>query len=96
MPTYARTESFERDYRSLSKDQRASFRRALLHFIEDLRAGRFRKGLRVKGVKGTKGIYEMTWANDGRATFAYGPSPVQGETHIIWRRIGTHDILGEP
>jgi len=96
VPTYARTDSSMRDYSSLTQDQRAAFRQAVGRFIRDLPTGRFRKGLRVKGVKGAKGIYEMTWANDGRATFQHGPPEIESETHVIWRRIGTHDILGEP
>ena len=38
----------------------------------------------------------MTYAPDGRATFAYGDEVVPGEPHIIWRRVGTHDVLSEP
>ncbi len=38
----------------------------------------------------------MTWAPNGRATFQYGDEATPGETHVIWRRIGTHDILGQP
>lgn len=29
---------------------------------------------------------------DGRALFAYGDSPHPGDVHVIWLRIGTHDI----
>jgi hypothetical protein len=95
LPTFERTESFYRDYEGLTRDQRKAVKRALDHFIEDLSSdGKFRKGLRVKGVKGASGIFEMTWADDGRATFEYGNSIIDGEPHIIWRRIGTHDILG--
>ncbi len=36
----------------------------------------------------------MTWADDGRATFSYGKSDQPDDPHIIWRRIGTHDICG--
>jgi hypothetical protein len=63
-------------------------------FVEDIREGKgFRKGLRVKGVQGASGIFEMTWANDGRATFEYG-EPVRGDDpHIVWRRVGTHAVL---
>lgn len=65
--------------------------------IDDLKAGRgFRKGLGVKLVQGYKGIYEMRWADDGRATFQYGSPVVPGETHITWRHIGSHDILQNP
>jgi hypothetical protein len=63
-------------------------------FVEDIREGKgFRKGLRVKGVQGASGIFEMTWTNDGRATFEYG-EPVRGDDpHIVWRRVGTHAVL---
>jgi hypothetical protein len=53
----------------------------------------FRAGLRVKGVRGRPGIFEMTWAPDGRATFSFGPSIQERDPHIVWRRIGTHDVL---
>ncbi|HEY8637632.1 MAG TPA: hypothetical protein VIL64_00215 [Solirubrobacteraceae bacterium] len=66
-------------------------------FVTDLRAGqRFRPGLRVKRVQGYAGVWEMTWAPDGRATFQYGDEIVHGEPHIIWRRIGTHDVFRRP
>jgi hypothetical protein len=43
-------------------------------------AGRgFRPGLRVKGVRGAAGIFEMTWADDGRATFEYGDAIVAND-----------------
>lgn len=97
MPTYDRTDSFKRDFKGLSPEQREDVQRALERFIADLRSGGgFRKGLRVKGVQGASGIYEMTWADDGRATFEYGDSRIEGEPHIVWRRIGTHDVLKSP
>lgn len=43
-----------------------------------------------------RGVYELTWAPDGRATFEYGPEQRPGEPHIIWRRTGTHEILKAP
>jgi hypothetical protein len=70
---------------------------ALKKMVIDLTGGQgFRKGLRVKGVQGHAGVYEMTWAVDGRATFTYGASPHPGDTHIIWRRIGGHEIFKRP
>lgn len=96
MPTYSRTDSFKRDHASLTPSQKAAFREAVDHFIADLPTGKFRKGLRVKGVKGARNIYEMTWADDGRATFQHGPPEIEGEVHVIWRRIGTHAIFGDP
>lgn len=93
MPTYTPTESFLKDYNDLSAQQRAAFRRAVHHFIEDLTHGQFRRDLRVKGLQGMPGCYEMTWAPDGRAIFTYGPEVHPGETHVVWLAIGTHAIL---
>ncbi|MEU2179837.1 hypothetical protein [Streptomyces thermolilacinus] len=42
------------------------------------------------------GVFELTWDGNGRATWSYGEEIVRGERHIIWRRIGTHDILAGP
>lgn len=65
------------------------------HFVADLTIGTFRKGLRVKRVQGTSDVWEMTWANDGRATFRYGSPKRAGEPHVIWLRVGTHSIIGD-
>jgi len=37
----------------------------------------------------------MTWAPDGRALFRYGDPVREGEPHVVWLRIGTHDILDD-
>lgn len=97
MPTRDITESFRRDWERLTAEQQQAFRGVVERFVDDLRRGHgFRGGLRVKGVQGAPGVFEMTWAPDGRATFSYGRSVVEGEPHVIWRRIGTHEILREP
>lgn len=97
MPTYEWTARFRDDLHKLTSDQHARFRAAVAAFVADLRAqGAFRPGLRVKGVRGASGVYEMTWAPDGRATFSYGDERRPGEAHIIWRRVGGHDIFGQP
>ena len=94
MPTYERLARFDRDYEALSPAQRTAFRAAVKKFVEDLERGEgFRKGLRVKGVQGSPGTYEFTWADDGRATFSFGKSLRGKEPHVIWRRVGTHDVL---
>jgi muconolactone delta-isomerase len=97
MPTYETTRQFARDYQSLTEDQRAAFRAAVRKFVEDLeRGGAFRRSLRVKGVQGAAGIFEMTWADNGRATFQYGNPIRRGEVHVIWRRCGTHEVFSAP
>lgn len=97
MPTREILPQFSRDWEQLTPEQQKEFRAAVGKFIEDLRAGgRLRAGLRVKGVRGAPGVYEMSWASDGRATLSDGRSVVGDEPHVIWRRIGTHEILREP
>jgi hypothetical protein len=97
MPTYDVTPRFEKDYARLSADDRARFRQAVTKLIEDLRRGEgFRPGLRVEHVEGTRGIFEMTWADDGRATFEYGAPVRMGQVHVVWRRIGSHTIFSSP
>jgi len=97
VPTYERSPQFDRDYAKLPSNLKERFRLAVRRFVDDLEAGHgFRSGLRVKGVQAAKGVFELTWAPDGRATFIYGEPVVEGEPHIVWRRIGTHDILREP
>lgn len=97
MPTYGKTDRFRKDHLALSAENRKRFNLAVEKFVEDLKAQRpFRKGLRVKSVKGAERIFEMTWADDGRATFEYGEEQIEGEPHVIWRRVGTYDIFQQP
>lgn len=95
MPTWERTARFDRDWEHLPADDRARFHRAVRSFVADLRSDRFRAGLRVKRVEGTGAVFEMTWAPDGRATFEYGAGGPAGR-HVVWRRVGRHDILRRP
>lgn len=96
MPAYRALPRFLRDYGRLTEAQQEAFAVAVTHFVADLRTGRFRPGLRVRGIQGTPGIYEMTWAPDGRATFEYGEPVRDGDVHVIWRRVGTHDVFRDP
>jgi hypothetical protein len=96
MPTWDTTATFRRDLAALTSSQRATFVIAVTHFVHDLGTGTFRKGLRVKKLAGRADVWEMTWADDGRATFSFGEPVVEGEAHVVWRRVGTHDILRAP
>ena len=97
MPTYAWLARFAADFDSLTAEQQAAFLGAVSRFVDDLgSSGLFRKELRVKGVKGASGVFEMTWADDGRATFTFGDPVIEGQPHVIWRRIGTHAIFNRP
>jgi len=97
MPTFDTLDRFMKDFSLLGEEDRMRFRAAVERFVEDLRGGQgFRPGLRVKRVQGTDGIWEMTWAPDGRATWMYGDEVLHGEPHVVWRRVGTHDVFGAP
>ena len=97
MPTYAWLARFRADFERLTPTQQAALLAAVQQFVDDMqRGGAFHKGLRVKGIQGATGIFEMTWAADGRATFEYGDEVTEGECHVVWRRVGTHAILKRP
>ena len=98
------TPAFEGDWRRLSADERATFRAVgrddFNPACERRRAdpaAAWPKKLRVKSVEGAAGIWEMTWSfsgPDGRATFEW--IEIGGEPAIRWRRVGNHEVLGEP
>ncbi|MGD9890413.1 MAG: hypothetical protein AB7R89_00605 [Dehalococcoidia bacterium] len=96
MPTYDWTDEFRREFESLSPLRQALFLAAVAKFVDDLRRGPIRKSLRVKRFRGRPGLWEMTWAPDGRALFEYGEPIRPGDRHIVWRRIGTHNIFEQP
>jgi len=97
VPTWETTATFDLDLKALTPQQRAAFRRAVEKFVSDLRgdAG-FRRSLRVKRVEATKDIWELSWAPDGRATWQYGPGQTIDEPHVVWRRVGSHDVFRRP
>jgi hypothetical protein len=93
MPTFFATNHFKREFCKLTPSQQALFMIAVSKFIDDLRKGQFRKSLRVKRYQGEEGIWEMTWADDGRALFTYGASVRPGQPHVVWLRVGGHEIF---
>jgi hypothetical protein len=100
VPTHEETEQFWRDWTRLTPEQKTAFRKAVGKLVADLKnlpSGQFRGALRVKPMQGADGIWEMSWEGaDGRATFEFGHERVEGEPHIIWRRIGGHAIFQTP
>ena len=96
MPTNAQADRFRRDFAALTAAQKAAFQAAAAKFGVDLASGGFRPGLRVKGVLGAAGVFQMTWAEDGRASVEFGAAVREGETHIVWRHAGTRDIFTRP
>lgn len=97
-PTYSVAARAAREYAKLTPQDRALFNRARTAFVDALRAdpSSLPHNLRVKRVTGHDGIWELTWAGDGRATFEYGDEQIPGQPHVCWRRIGSHSILSDP
>lgn len=97
-PTFETRPSFRNQWSRLTPSKQEQFRASVFDQLVPALANRqpLPAGLRIKRVQGTKNVYEMTWAPDGRATFEYGGEILEGETHIIWRRIGTHAIFTNP
>jgi hypothetical protein len=98
VPTYEATNRFWRDHQGLTQEAAAAFRATLPDFIEAIRNGPpYPHNLRIKPVQGTRRrIYEVSFANDGRATFHFGEPLEAGEAHVVWRRVGDHSVLGFP
>ena len=96
MPTFEAEPRFLRDYRALSKERKRLFAAAVRLLMVGLKPRRVPAGRRVKRVQGAIGVWELTGASDGRATFEYGEELRAGDAHVIWRRIGTHEIFDRP
>jgi len=96
VPTYDLTARFRREFNNLTPEQQRAVLAMVRLFVAGLQERRFDPRLRVKRVQGHEGVWEVTWAADGRATFEYGAEVRPGEPHVIWRRVGTHDIFHEP
>lgn len=98
MPTFEALARFDREFRRLPRDLQRAFLEMLPVFIAALRTSppEFPPTLRIKRVQGSGGVWEITFAPDGRATFVYGTEVTAGVPNVIWRRIGTHDVLRDP
>ncbi len=96
MPTFESVARFRRDYTRLSRRQQKAWQQAVRRLVAGLKAGRLDPALRVKRVQGHPGVWEISWAPDGRAMFHYGDEVHPGEPHVVWRRIGTHEVFDRP
>jgi mRNA interferase RelE/StbE len=83
----ARTESFKKAWRQLTREQKTQARKA----IENLLANMRYPALRVKKIQGTGNIWEARVTRSLRMTFQ-----IEGDI-IVLRNIGQHDeTLGRP
>lgn len=99
MATFEKSERFQRDFNQLSGAAQDRFRACVVRFNAAVDGGPpYPSGLRIKKVQGTSDVWELTWAPDGRATFEFGgriPAGA-GAPHVVWRRVGGHDIFNRP
>jgi len=100
---YTRAARFKRDYKALPGTHKDKFRDAVRRFHEGAEAAArgesnpWPNSLRVKRVKGTRGIWELTWSMDepdGRATGEW--TEIDRDRGVRWRRLGDHDVLSDP
>jgi mRNA-degrading endonuclease RelE of RelBE toxin-antitoxin system len=80
------TRTFERLFKRLPKEIRDEALEKLVLFLEDPA----HPSLRVKRIRGTNRIWEMSVTMNYRVTFE-----LEGD-RVILRRIGTHDVLKRP
>lgn len=98
MPTFDRLALFKREYGRLTPEQRERFKIAVAKLVAALKQTPpvLPGDPLVHPLAGHHGVYELRFAPNGRATFTFGPSVRAGQPHIIWRRIGGHEVLDRP
>lgn len=97
------TATFDRDYKRLPPHHQQKFRRLIPQFNEAAdraaagASAPWPNGMRVKPVRGAKGVWELTWSMDdpdGRATWEWANA--DGQPCVRWRRVGNHGIFDAP
>jgi hypothetical protein len=74
-----------------------AYLRAKDRFVAALKANRSPEpGLGIRQMAGHPSIYEFHFTDAGRATFEYGSASRGADAHVIWRRIGGHEIYNNP
>lgn len=101
---YRTLESFRNDFRRLPAGHQQVFLKILREFfLPAIEAGSFSgtppwpKRLRIHRITNTE-IYSLTWNSaspDGRGTFHLDKLD-EGETLLVWRRIGDHAVYKNP
>ena len=94
MPTYAATEAFRRAFQRLPHNKRQAFNEMRRLFLAELKAHGFtpplHPSLRVHKLSGHD-VWLISFGDGMRAVFRLGSPVKEGEVHIVWEFIGTHD-----
>lgn len=101
---FERTPRFDKDFRALAPEHQQLFRACVrdfhdgcVRYVEQPSSTAWPARLRVRKMTSAPRIWEMTWSfssPDGRATFEFLDR--DGETSVLWRRIGTHVVFTSP
>jgi mRNA-degrading endonuclease RelE of RelBE toxin-antitoxin system len=83
---FVRTERFKKDYKRLPSEVQERVRKALEFFAANPR----HPSLRAKKMEGALDIWELRVSDNYRITFQRVPDG------ILFRRIGTHNMLRQP
>jgi mRNA-degrading endonuclease YafQ of YafQ-DinJ toxin-antitoxin module len=83
--SYHFSRKFKKEYNSLPKEIQKAFDEKLALFLNNM----FHPSLRVKRIVGTQDRWEGSITMKYRFTFEFS------ESMLIFRRIGTHDILNQ-
>ena len=81
--SYQFSSRFKKQYKSLPHEMQTAFDAKLELFLRNM----LHPSLRVKRIQGTRDRWE------GSITMKYRFTFEMSETHVIFRAIGTHDIL---
>ena len=92
---FKQARSFKKSFRSLSPERQRRVKEKLRLFAETPNYP-YHPSLRIKPIKGFKGIFEGHISRELVFTFGQEIDPQNGETIITLRRIGSHDIYGNP
>ena len=81
---YQFSNKFKKEFKDLPKEVQKTFEEKLSLFLDNI----FHPSLRVKKIQGTKDRWEGSITQNYRFTFQFTENNL-----IVFRRIGTHDIL---
>ncbi|MGI8553040.1 MAG: hypothetical protein ACR2PL_19985 [Dehalococcoidia bacterium] len=105
MPTYEVLPRFWNDFAGLTAAQQDLALAACAEFRVILKvwegtnrrqSPKFPRRLGVTRMVGHPNVLELAWAPDGRCTWHYGRPQRPGMVHVVWRRVGSHDIYQDP
>ncbi|NBD32534.1 MAG: hypothetical protein GVY17_06100 [Cyanobacteria bacterium] len=92
---YRRTRQFKKCYKNLPQEVKEATRKSFKLF-QQKPTPPYHPSLRIKPMKGFKGIFEGHVTLDYVFTFHKETDPKSGETIIVFRMIGKHEIYNNP